>query len=441
MKVKGFLKDVGGASRVTKMRRELIANASPVPHPQDPIRTLADRLHPGKQQFVVTEVREASPTARTFRFEPFAGGTDDAGQKASESSHIPVFQSGQYVNFYLTIGTSTVTRAYSISSAPFEARGEKPFFEITIRRNVSYFVPDYFFENVKAGTVLTAALPFSQFYYEPLRDAKNVVALAGGSGITPFVSMAKEIAHGTLDCDLTILYGSVKHTDIVCGEELAQIEKSCPRVRVIHVMSDDPEWDGEKGFITTDLIRKYSHGIPKDCAAGTDDVLKDADGAGNTDRVPDTARAADMADTSYFFCGPLAMYRVVARSMEEMGVGPRRFRHDVMQQPSNVKQIPGFPEEMIGKTCTITVVRGIQRDDIPARAEEPVAVALERAAIPVDTHCRGGECGFCRSQLLDGDIFVSPLGDGRREMDKEMGWFHACSAYPMSDLVIKIPIL
>ncbi len=141
------------------------------------------------------------------------------------------------------------------------------------------------------------------------------------------------------------------------------------------------------------------------------------------------------------FCGPGAMYKVICAAMQEMGVTERRFRHDVMAQPANVKQIPGFPEEQIGKTHKITVVRGIQEDVIDARADEPVAVALERAAIPVDTHCRGGECGFCRSQLLSGDIFISPLNDGRRREDKEMGWFHACSAYPVSDIRIKIPIL
>ena len=56
----------------------------------------------------------------------------------------------------------------------------------------------------------------------------------------------------------------------------------------------------------------------------------------------------------------------------------------------------------------------------------------------MDTHCRNGECGFCRSRLLSGDIFVSPIGDGRREMDKQLGWFHPCSAWPLSDLKIKI---
>ena len=408
IKVKGFLKDVGGAGRVTEMRRQMIANASTEPQPRDAIRELADALHPGRQEFTVTKIAEASPSSRTFRLEPVNG-------------HIPVFQAGQYVNFYLEIGDSVLTRAYSISSAPYEARGDKPFFEVTIRRNVSYFVPDYFFEKVHEGSVLTAALPFGQFYYEPLRDAKSVVALAGGSGITPFVSMAKEIAAGCLDCDLTILYGSVRHDDIVCKEELAAAERAAAErnaglvaagkpaggsVRVIHVMSDDPDWDGEKGFVTRELIEKYSEG-----------------------------------DTSYFFCGPLAMYRVVSKAMEEMGVGLRRFRHDVMAQPSNVRQIPGFPEDQIGKEYALTVVRGIQEDVIPARADEPVAVALERAGIAVDTHCRGGECGMCRVRLLAGEVFVSPLGDGRRREDKEMGWFHSCSAYPTSDIKVKIAIL
>lgn len=157
IKVKGLFEDIGGAGRVTELRRKKLANASSRPDPRDPIRELADRLHPAEMKFRCVSVTDASPSAKTFRFESVDG-------------HIPVFQCGQFVNFRLRIGESLLTRPYTISSAPYEARGEKPFFEITVRRNVPYLVPDYLFENVKPGDVLDGALPFGTFYWEPLRD-------------------------------------------------------------------------------------------------------------------------------------------------------------------------------------------------------------------------------------------------------------------------------
>ena len=394
IKVKGFLKDVGGASRVTALRRSSIENASAAPDGRDPIRDLADKLHPAGMEFIVDSVRPASPTSKIFRLK-------------SADGHIPPFQAGQYVNFRLKIGESELTRPYTISSAPYEARGEDGFVEVTIRRNRPYLVPDWFFENVKPGTRLKGNMPFGTFYWEPMRDSKNIVAIAGGSGITPFLSMAREIAFGKMkDARLTVIYGSVKSDDIVLKEELEKAEKASENVRVVHVLSGDPDWTGERGFVTRELLEKYSG-----------------------------------EDPTYMFCGPLAMYKLVKSIMDEMGVTCRRFRHDVISQPADPTAIEGWPEGNEKKSYYITVIRGVREDVIRASGGEPVAVALERAAVPVDTHCRGGECGFCRSQLLDGDIFVPAFGDGRRLMDKEMGWFHACSAYPLSDLRIKIPIL
>jgi len=394
IKVKGFLKDVGGASRITALRHQVIENASDVPQPKDFVRELADKLHPAKMEFKVVLIKDTSPTSKLFRLQ-------------STDGHIPVFQAGQYINFRLKIGDSLLTRPYTISSAPFEARGENGFVEVTIRRNRPYLVPDYFFDHVKEGDILEANMPFGFFYWEPLRDSKNIVALAGGSGITPFLSMAREIAYGKMKgCHITIIYGSVNSSDIVLKEELDAVEKDCPDVKVVHVLSDDPDWEGEKGFVTREIIEKY---------------------AGE--------------DPTYMFCGPLVMYNLICKTMNEMGVRQKRFRHDVMNNPVDSTKIPGYPIGNETKTFSITVVRGIEETVIPASGNEPVAVALERAAIPVDTHCRCGECGFCRTQLLDGTIFVSPMGDGRRMMDKEFGWFHACATYPTSDLKIKIPIM
>ena len=93
VKVKGFLKDVGGASRVTAARRAAIQGASAVPDPKDHIREVADLLHPDPMPLKVTEIRQTSPYSKTFRFE-------------TENGHIPVFQCGQYASFRLRILTS-----------------------------------------------------------------------------------------------------------------------------------------------------------------------------------------------------------------------------------------------------------------------------------------------------------------------------------------------
>ena len=393
MKIKGFLKDVTGASRVTKARLNAFASASSAPEKIDPIAEVVKQWHPGKLDLVVKEVREASKTAKTVRFARADGGK------------LPFFYAGQYIVLDFVIGDSVISRPYSISSAPFEARGENPFVEITVRRSRGDgFIADYINDSVKVGDTFKGLMGCGQFYYEPLRDAKHVVALAGGVGITPFASMAKEVAHGTLDMDLTILYGSVSSDDIVMKAELDAIKSD--KVHIVHVLSgDEPDWQGEKGFLTAELIKKYS-----------------------------------AEDTTYFICGPQAMYTFLRGELAKLNAPKRRVRFEVFGQAKDITTFPGYPLELKDKTFNLTVRRGVHEDVIPAKATESLVVALERAGIRIETGCRSGECGFCRTKVLKGSVYVCPENDGRRAADKDFNYVHACAAYPTSDVTIKIPI-
>ena len=395
MKVKGFLKDVTGASRVTNARRKLIESGSPENNYRDHIREVADELHPKATRIVVTKVEDVSPTARRFTFE------------ATDGDKLPPFQAGQYASLDLDINGTLTTRPYSISSAPFEARtGEHPFFQLTIRngRPETGFAANWLYANLKEGDKLTAHLPFGEFHFEPLRDSKHVVALAGGSGITPFYAMAKEIEHGTLDMDLTILYGSVSTKDIILEQQLKAIQSD--RVKFVNVISGDEEYDGEKGFLSRDLIKKYS-----------------------------------AEDTTYFVCGPLPMYHFVKGELEALHVPARRIRMEVFGAPRDVTAAEGYPKDFEPKKFKLTVLRGIQEDVIEADSRDPLTVALERAGIKNNSRCRSGACGFCRTKLVSGDVFVPAEGDGRRRADKQFGYVHACSTWPLSDCTIRIPIL
>lgn len=422
MKVKGFLKDVTGASRVVKARRDLIKEASPENLYKDHIRDIAVEVHPTATHVRVSKVEDVSPTAKKITFVPDGGDV------------LPPFEAGEYASFDLEIpngdGTTTVTtRPYSISSAPYQARqGADSFFELTIRNGKSGvgYASCWIYDNIKEGDTFTAHLPFGQFHYEPLRDAKHIVALAGGSGITPFYSMAQEIAHGTMDADLTILYGSVTSSDIILEDQINAID--CDRVKFVNVISGEPDYEGEKGFLSRDLIAKYTDGDPAD------------------------------GNTSYFVCGPLPMYNFVSGELLALGVPRRRIRMEVFGAPRDVTQatgyrvrkaadklpesskVVGYPGRVADTTVSLTVLRGLEETVIDASTGEPLAVALERAGIPNNTRCRSGACGYCRAQLLSGDVFVPDVGDGRRYADKKFGYVHACSTYPLADTTIKIII-
>ena len=394
MKVKGFLKDVGGASRVTKARLSAFENASSTPVREDPIGNVAREWHPGKLELVVDRIYPVSPTAKTVRF------------MRADGKKMPPFYAGQFISLEFNVNGEIVSRPYSLSSAPYEARQENGYVEITVRRSKGDgLISDYINDKLAVGDRILADMGLGQFYYEPLRDAKRVMALAGGVGITPFASMAKEIAHGTLDMDLTILYGSVSSDDIILKDQLAAL--NCDRVKVVNVLSgDEPGWTGERGFLSAELIRKYTEG-----------------------------------DTSYFICGPQVMYRFLREEIKKLDIPARRVRFEVFGQARDITTFPGYPVEKKDEVYTLTVRRGIHEDKIPARAAESLVVACERAGIVLLTDCRSGECGFCRTKVVSGDYYVCPENDGRRGADKDFNYVHACSAYPLSDMTIKIPIV
>ena len=99
---------------------------------------------------------------------------------------------------------------------------------------------------------------------------------------------------------------------------------------------------------------------------------------------------------------------------------------------------PGFPPGL-DQTYQLRVHVGGLDVQIPARAAETVLVAMERADLAPPAECRSGECGFCRSELVSGRVYVLPESDRRRAADRERGYIHPCSAYPVTDLEMRVP--
>lgn len=209
------------------------------------INNSARALHPDFQELIVDKVIDhGSASAKTFLMRSKDGGP------------LAYFRAGQYLSLKLKIGESSLSRPYSISSSPKDALNGVV--SVTVRANPGGFAAGYLLDELKEGDEVLSSGPQGNFYYEELRDCKNVVALAGGSGITPFLSMAQAIADGTEDFDLTILAGSRTKEQILFGDELDYIAEKCNKVHVVHVLSDEEAEGFEHGFITAELIKKYA---------------------------------------------------------------------------------------------------------------------------------------------------------------------------------------
>jgi ferredoxin-NADP reductase len=396
--VRGFLLDVLAFVRLKSQRRRIISSAPAQPLPPHAVNLLAQQVRPEKLHLVVTEVRDETATARTYRLSP---------DQQSGTSTLPPFRAGQYLSLKTTVNGTGITRPYSLSSAPYEARGEGGFYEITLRRVEDGFLTPYAWDCWQAGTTLVSSGPTGTFYYEPLRDARKIVGLAGGTGITAFRSMARQIAYGDLDAELLLLYGSDVE-DILFYDELQQLERDADgKLRVVHVLSCEPlSLQGcEQGFISADLMRKY----------------------------------ADVENSSFFACGPQAMYRFLDDELAKLNVSPRRARREPFGQVHDVASCPGYPAQTADQTFKLAVHVGGASHETSARAAESLLVAMERANLAPPSQCRSGECGFCRSRLESGDVFVVPDGDGRRAADRTYGFVHPCSSFPLSDVELDVP--
>ena len=356
-----------------------------------PINKKAKLLHPDFQKLVIAEIIDHPEAAsKTYIF------------KAKDGGPLAYFRAGQYISLKMQIGQSFISRPYSICSAPKDAL--EGMLAITVQSKADGFAADYLLANAKIGDEFTASGPQGNFYYEDLRDAPNVIALAGGSGITPFLSMAKAIADGTEDFNLTIIFGNRTEDSILFKDELEELAASCDKIKIAHVLSDEESEYYEHGFITADLIKKLA---------------------------PE--------EYSVFVCGPRAMYRFLESELPKLELPEKFIRREIMGVAKDISEIPGYPKDAAGKCFTLTIRQGVSEYTIPANSEESILVAIERAGIVAPSRCRAGECGWCRSKVISGDYFAPEENESRRYSDRVTDNIHPCVTFPVSDMVIEVP--
>lgn len=171
------------------------------------------------------------------------------------------------------------TRTFSIAAAPYEEH-----LMIATRMRDTAF--KRVLGKMEPGTEVSIDGPFGSFVLHN-NTAKPAVFLAGGIGITPFRSMAKQAAHDKLPHDIWLLYSNRRPEDAPFLKELEELEEQHPKFRFMATMTEieksSQKWVGKTGYITGGMVKEipdYTNAIyyiagPASMVAGMFKVLKD----------------------------------------------------------------------------------------------------------------------------------------------------------------------
>ncbi len=347
------------------------------------VAAAVSRLHPAALELRVSRILKETESTATLRL------------VAADGGYLPPFMAGQYINLFVDIAGIRTSRPYSISSPP----SQTAYYDITVRRVPDGFVSLHLLDEIKTGQVFTSTSPAGTFYHNPLFHGDDLVFIAGGSGITPFMSMIREVTDRGLDRNIHLVYGSRSEDDIIFVEELRQRAAAHANLTVTPVISEpSPAYTGPDGFITGDLLKKL---------------------------------LGELSWKMFYICGPEAMYTFVKAELARLAIPGRRIRIEVYGPPADVTAQPGWPAAIkADDRFKVTLPGG---EVIPVSAGEPLMAGLERAGLTLNTCCRSGECSLCRTLLLAGKVFHA-AGAKLRKSDSISGYIHPCMAYPLTDL-------
>jgi ferredoxin-NADP reductase len=379
-------KDFDGYEEIIREREVLRKYGVDYSPEKDSPESYIARLHPRRLRLRVADIITETPSTRTLRL-------------VRPEGTLPPFLAGQYIALFLEIGGVRTARPYSLSSAPHQTGC----YDLTVRRVENGLVSNYLLDDVKRGDYLESSGPEGHFYHNPLFHDRTMVCLAGGSGITPFMSLIREIMESGLDREVFLFYGNRTLEETIFHEQLLYYAGRFPHIHYLPVIEAPSEgYDGLTGLMTGELLK---------------------------------TTLGDLGNRTFYLCGPQAMYDFCIPELKSLGIPGRKIRKEVYGPPADITRSPNWPAEVKADQVFQVSVKG--GPVIEARAGEPLVSSLERKGVLIPSLCRSGECSMCRVKIISGQVF-EPAGIPVRRSDRRYGYTHACVTYPLGDLEIML---
>jgi ferredoxin-NADP reductase/mono/diheme cytochrome c family protein len=335
-----------------------------------PLQTAPKKAAAGPFLLQLVQVTQQTPDTKTLRFAIH-------GERKLDASP------GQFLTFSFLFDGRKESRCYSICSSP----ARSGYVEITPKRAPSGCVSVFLNDQAAIGMTVEATGPFGQFCLNP-REDKRIVLVAAGSGITPMMSMLRYLDDLCLNTAATLLYCVRTRQDIIFAKELNELQKRLKNFRY-HVLLSQPdaEWDGARGRIDHEFIRK---GVP------------------------------EMAGARFFLCGPPPFMDAARGILAELGVPPEHVRQETFGGAGAApKPHPGSA----GGGNSVEFVRSGKTGMVPEG--QTLLEAAADAGVAIPSACRQGQCGTCKTKLLDGEVRMT-AEQGLDAESKSRGFVLTC---------------
>jgi ring-1,2-phenylacetyl-CoA epoxidase subunit PaaE len=164
------------------------------------------------------------------------------------------YKPGQYLTVILDLGGKEVRRSYSLCTSPYT----DPHPGITVKKVKGGLVSNYLNEQIRPGKTIEIMKPLGHFTTDFHSKNKNhFVMIAGGSGITPIMGIAKSVLVNEPSSKVTLIYCSRSEEQIIFKKQLEALQaKYGERLEVVHNLSQpSAEWNGLKGRLNSQKIK------------------------------------------------------------------------------------------------------------------------------------------------------------------------------------------
>jgi 3-ketosteroid 9alpha-monooxygenase subunit B len=294
------------------------------------------------------------------------------------------YRAGQYLTIEVPHPGGALRRSYSLCSSP-DHDGRH---EITVKRVRDGRGSNWLHDTVHVGDRVAVSRPEGRFVLDA--SSGPLVLFAGGSGITPVISIVKTALAKT-SRRATLLYANRDRASIIFAETLAGLVASHPeRLRVIHHLDD------AQGFLD---------------AAAVTRIAKESPGA------------------SMYLCGPAPFMTTVEQALRAAGVEDSKIHIERFTSSGAINAEPPPPVSPRDTPDFVDVELQGRKHRVPYATGKTLLQAARDAGLDAPYSCEEGFCGTCASQLLAGKVTMA-ADDALSNEEKKKGMILACQSKP-----------